>query len=111
MRSPALLLILTLGLMSCATGPPGVRDQLHASRKLVNSSPREALRHLAPILEAHPKNVEARSLQAQAYERLDNLEDAAVVWEFILQPEVKKNLQQRLRAHRGHHGTRWHRLR
>ncbi|MEE8142661.1 MAG: tetratricopeptide repeat protein, partial [Planctomycetota bacterium] len=101
MRSVALLLTLILGASSCATGPPGVREKLHASRKLVKTQPQEALRRLAPILEAHPKNVEARSLQAQAYERLGNLKEAAVVWEFILELQVEKRPKQRLHAHRG----------
>ncbi len=97
MRTAGLFLLVILA--SCSS-PDSIRKRISDSRRLARSQPEEALRRIAPILEAQPENVEAHVILATAYQKLGQLEMAAEAWDFVIRVRVKKSRRLLSRAHR-----------
>lgn len=99
MRYFAILLpVLVVG---CAAMDADTQQEFENARDLATHRPGEAMRRLTAVVEKHPEAVEVRFARAQAFEAMDDWENAAEDWAFVVNMRASKTEEELAEAHRG----------
>lgn len=94
-----LAIIGCLLLAGCSGIDRSAQERIDSAKKLLSTSPEQALAQLAPVLDQYPKHVRARRLQALALEASGDTQGAIDAWGYVINSHSSQSERLLLDAH------------